>query len=61
MSSEPTLPVAPVIKIMSSGPLFEMGFGVGLEWAQLPRAGAAPRDDTVGQLTSLGVYERESD
>ena len=41
MSSDPTLPVAPVIKIMSSGPLFEIGFrggfvfGVGLEWAQL--------------------------
>ena len=26
-----------------------------------PRAGAAPRDDTVDQLTSLAVYERESD
>ena len=27
--------------------------------AQLPRAGAALRDDTVGQLTSFGVRERQ--
>ena len=30
-------------------------------WAQLPRAGAPPGDDTVGQLTSCGVYERQID
>jgi hypothetical protein len=36
-------------------------FGVSLGWAQLPRAGAAPRDDTVGQLTSCGVCERQID
>jgi hypothetical protein len=34
------------------------GFGVGLGWAQLRLAGAAPRDETVGQLTSFAVCER---
>ena len=38
-----------------------MGFGVGLGWAQLRRAGAAPRDDTVGRLISFGVYEQQID
>ena len=58
MTSEPMWPVAPVIKIMSCGPLLEIGFGVRLEWAQLRLAGAAPRDETVGRLTSFGVCER---
>jgi hypothetical protein len=42
----------PVIKIMSSGPLLSLVFGVGLEW---------PRDDAVGQLTSSWRLQREID
>jgi hypothetical protein len=42
MTSEPTVPVAPVIKIMSSGPLFEIGFEVSWESGAAP-AGRAPR------------------
>ena len=57
MSSDPTWPVAPVMRIMSSGPLLEMGFWGELGWAQPRRAGAAPRNDTLGQPTSSGVDE----
>jgi hypothetical protein len=55
------LPVAPVIKIMSSGPFLEMVFVVGFEWLQLPQAGAALRGDTVVGLTSFGVQGRQID
>jgi hypothetical protein len=55
MSSEPTWPVAPVIKIMSSGPLFEIGFrgefGVGAAHGE-PGVRLA---DAIGQLTLFGV------
>src|ERR1700722_10897808 len=53
MSSEPTVPVAPVIKIMSSGPLLEIGFWVSCEWAQLPRDGPRPAMMRVSQLAKL--------
>ena len=56
MSSDPTWPVAPVMRIMSSGPLLEMGFS-GSWGAQPRRAGAAPSNDTLGQPTSSGVDE----
>ena len=48
MSSDPMWPVAPVIKIMSSGPLLVIGFWGEVGWAQLRREGAAPREDAVG-------------
>jgi hypothetical protein len=61
MTSEPTVPVAPVIKIMSSGPLLEIGFLGELGVDAAPAGRAPPRDDAVGQLTSFGVHEHQID
>ena len=44
MTSDPTWPVAPVIKIMSLVLCVRSFFGVGWGLAEFRRAGAAPRE-----------------
>ena len=60
MTSEPTLPVAPVNQNHGFRSFVEMGFGVGLGGRSSGGRSCAP-DDTVGRLISFGVYEQQID